>query len=275
MDPSYHHGRSGDADSYSRFMSPEGDGNDKPFVLGDNSQRSWPFRTPLASQTQSNRPKRSRHISPPTIQDAPEPKRIRPTLEHPRRSDLSDLSQQLHYMDDVGQERLIRQQDTIHDLQLQVKELQEKDLEQSQELIRLRSQATQCNTASQQIEIHRLRTNVRNLSNEAKARELVIQEYLSGWTRAKSEAAGLQSQLIDETRKMGGMRKMVEALRKKSDRTEKDLNRTTKERDRVVDAVWEILKFEAIEKMASCEFGKFGEALIELKGMLPKERKSR
>jgi hypothetical protein len=177
-------------------------------------------------------------------------------------------------MDDAGRERLIQQQHTIRDLQLQVKELQEKDLEQSQELIRLRAQATQCNTASQHIDIHRLRTNVRNLSNEAKARDLVVQEYLGGWTRAKGEAAGLQTQLIDETRKLGGMRKMVEALRKKSERTEKELNRASEERDRVVDAVWEILKFEAIDKMASDEFGEFGEALMELKRILPKERRN-
>jgi hypothetical protein len=174
-------------------------------------------------------------------------------------------------MDDAAKERFIQQQKTIRDLQLQIKELQEKDLEQSQELIRLRAQATHFNTTSEQIEIHHLRANVRNLFNEAKARELVVQEYLSGWTRAKDEAAGLQAQLIDETRKMGEMRKMVEALRKKSERTEKELNRTLKERNRVIDAVWEVLKFEAIEKMASHEFGKFGEALMELMGIFQKE----
>ena len=177
-------------------------------------------------------------------------------------------------MDNAGQERLIQKQDTILELQVQVKELQEKDLEQSQELIRLRAQATQSNTASQQIEIHQLRTNMRNLSTEAKARELVVQEYLGGWTRAKGEAAGLRAQVIEDTKKMGEMRKMVEALRKKSERTEKELNRATKERDRVVDAVREILKFEAMEKMANGEFGKFGEALMELKWILPKERKN-
>jgi len=177
-------------------------------------------------------------------------------------------------MDDATQEKLIQQQETIRGLLLQVKEFQKKDLEQSQELIRLRAQATHSNTTSQQIEMHHLRANVRNLSNEAKARELVVQEYLGGWTRVKGEAAGLQAQLIDETRKMGEMRKMVEALRKKCERTEKELNRATKERNRVVDAVWEILKFEAIEKMASGEFGKFGEALMDLMGILQKERKN-
>jgi len=177
-------------------------------------------------------------------------------------------------MDDATQEKLIQQQETIRGLLLQVKEFQKKDLEQSQELIRLRVQATHSNTTSQQIEMHHLRANVRNLSNEAKARELVLQEYLSGWTRVKDKAAGLQAQLIDETRKMGEMRKTVEVLRKKCERTEKELNRATKERNRVVDAVWEILKFEVIEKMASGEFGKFGEALMDLMGILQKERKN-
>jgi len=168
----------------------------------------------------------------------------------------------------------MHQLETIRDLQLQVEELRGKDLEQSQELIRLRAEAAQSNITSQQIEIHQLRANVRNLSNEAKAREFVVQEYLSGWTRAKDDAAELQAQLIDETKKMREMKKTVEALRKKNERTEKELDRATKERNRVVDAVWEVLKFDAIEKMMSDEFGKFGEALMELKGVLAKERKN-
>src|SRR5579871_5750461 len=245
MEPRYHNERNDDDDFGIHFVSPENGGNDNSFVHGDVSQHSRLIHAALVSQTKSKGLKRSSHTSPPTIQDLPESKRVR------LNSGLFGLSQQLRYMDDAGQERLMQQQKIIHDLQLRVNELQEKNLEQSQELNRLRTQSIYCNTTSQRIEIHRLRSSVRNLSNEAKTRELVIQEYLSGWTRAKGEAAEFQAQLIDETRKMGGMRKMVETLRKKSERTEKELNRATKERDRVVDAVWEILKFEAIEKMTS------------------------
>lgn len=255
-------------------MSSDDDGDDKTPVSSDNPHCSRPLHPTLVSHAQSMGSKRYRNISPPTTEDSPKPKRIRLTPEYPQRYGLSDYSQQVRYIDDARQERLTQQQDTIHELQLQVRQLQEKDFEQSQELIRLRAQTTQSNTALHQIKIHQLRTNVRNLFNEAKARELVVQEYLDGWTRAKDEAVGLQAQLIDDTRKMGDMRKMVEALRKKSDCMEKELNRATKERDRVVNAVRRVLKFEATEKMASGEFGKFGEALMELKWMLPKERKN-
>ena len=274
MDTSYYKEDSDDADSYSLFMNPNSDDDDGPFVPSDTSRRSRPVHAAPASQTQSRGPKRSRQVSPLTTQTAPEPKRIRPPAEQSWTPGLADFSQQLRCMDNSSQERLMHQLETIRDLQLQVEELRGKDLEQSQELIRLRAEAAQSNITSQQIEIHQLRANVRNLSNEAKAREFVVQEYLSGWTRAKDDAAELQAQLIDETKKMREMKKTVEALRKKNERTEKELDRATKERNRVVDAVWEVLKFDAIEKMMSDEFGKFGEALMELKGVFAKERKN-
>ena len=106
-----------------------------------------------------------------------------------------------------------------------------------------------------------LRTQLRTLTDEARARALLVQEYLDGWQRADSEAGALRARLADEARAARSAERMLDALRRKAERDAADLRRVEERRAALVAAAERLLRVDAVRAMACEELGEVGEAL--------------
>ena len=109
-----------------------------------------------------------------------------------------------------------------------------------------------------------LRAQLRTLADEARGRELAMQEYLSNWRRADEEATSLRAALAEAGRQARDAAKMLEALRRKAERDAKALESVVAQHGAVLEAAERLFCFEGMRAMAGEEFGRVGEAIREL-----------
>jgi len=119
-----------------------------------------------------------------------------------------------------------------------------------------------------------LRSQVRTLTDEARARALLVQEYLASWQRADEEAGALRARLADSARAARQAERMADALRRKADRDAKALQRVVADHDALLQAAERLVRVEAVRAMACGELGEVGEALDGLLQVVLAQRRA-
>lgn len=264
--------RYADADDAEMGQDDEGEGD---FIFPeDRSLRLQSSTHSPPVQIQPTLPKRSRPSSS-SNGDAPRPlKQIRSPEPESSKTNISSLSQQYSANGDGICQDGVLERSYLYFPNTSLTDMEALILQKTKENLNLRAQLSVANPQAT-LEAARLRSQLANLASEARARGLVVQEYLSNWQRSQDEASLLQSKLAEERTKVKDLSKMVEAMRKKGERDSKELERVKAEHGSMVEAARRLFSIEAMRAMASEEFGEAGEALDELFAVVAKQKKKK
>lgn len=165
-------------------------------------------------------------------------------------------------------------EETIHTLRAKINQTEAELAQKTKQNIDLKARLDISNPQAS-LDAITLRNQLKQLSDQGRARELLVQEYLSQCQRAEDDASALKAQLKDMSRQLKESQKMIDAMRKKQERDGKALERMTTEHGIMLNAATRLFGIEGMRNMASEEFGEAGEALDELLQVVMAQRKAR